>query len=186
MKLFKCQHCAQLIYFENNTCERCGDRLGYIAETATLSALEPQGDAWRTLAGGSKLYRFCANTAFDVCNWLIEADSPNAYCAACEHNRTIPDTGIQAYLIAWRKIEAAKHRLFYTLMQLELPLKPQNSGGRRLVFDFLAAGGRTEHHDRTRQRSDYACGRRSRRRRTREAAHDDARALSYAARPLPA
>jgi hypothetical protein len=144
MKLFKCQHCAQLIYFENNTCGRCGHRLGYIAETATLSALEPQGDAWRALAGGSKLYRFCANTAFDVCNWLIEADSPNAYCAACEHNRTVPDTSIQAYLVAWQKIEAAKHRLFYTLMQLELPLKPQNSGGRRLVFDFLAsapAGG---------------------------------------------
>jgi hypothetical protein len=144
MKLFKCQHCAQLIYFENNACERCGHRLGYIAETATLSALEPQDGAWRALAGDSKLYRFCANAGFGVCNWLIEADSPSAYCAACEHNRTVPDTSIQAYLTAWQRIEAAKHRLFYTLMQLGLPLKPQDSNGQRLIFDFLAsppAGG---------------------------------------------
>ena len=23
MKLFKCQHCGQLLYFENTVCERC-------------------------------------------------------------------------------------------------------------------------------------------------------------------
>jgi hypothetical protein len=24
MKLFKCQHCDQIIYFENHKCEKCG------------------------------------------------------------------------------------------------------------------------------------------------------------------
>ena len=139
MKLFKCQHCSQLIYFENNTCERCGYRLGYIAETATLSALEPQNGEWRSLAGGNKLYRFCANAEFGVCNWLIETSNADRFCTACRHNRIIPDTSIQRNLIAWRKIEAAKHRLFYTLMQLNLPLEPRESGGQRLIFDFLAS-----------------------------------------------
>ena len=40
MKLFECQHCAQVLYFENVRCEKCGHRLGYIAEANVLSALE--------------------------------------------------------------------------------------------------------------------------------------------------
>jgi hypothetical protein len=139
MKLFKCQHCGQLLYFENNTCEKCGHRLGYISETAVLSALEPEdATAWQALTKSGKRYRFCANAQFDVCNWLIEASSADTYCAACQHNRTVPDTSIQDNLIAWRKIEAAKHRLFYSLMKLGLPLENPKSG-ERLTFDFLAS-----------------------------------------------
>jgi hypothetical protein len=137
MKLFKCQHCGQLLHFENDVCERCSHRLGFIFETATLSALEPKADAWQALASDGKLFRFCDNAKFDVCNWLIGADAPEIYCTACRHNRTIPDTSVAAGLLAWRKIEAAKHRLFYTLMKLKLPLEPENIGGERLTFDFL-------------------------------------------------
>jgi hypothetical protein len=140
MKLFKCQHCEQLLYFENIVCEKCGFRLGFIPEIMTLSALEPEGDVWRALAIDKKTYRFCANTQFDVCNWMVEADAPDAYCAACRHNRTIPDTSIEDHLVAWRKIEVAKHRLFYTLMKLNLPLDGKTEDGHeRLVFDFLAS-----------------------------------------------
>jgi hypothetical protein len=142
MKLFKCQHCSQLLYFENTVCERCSHRLGFIAEVMNLSALEPaeNGQDWRSLAIDDKHYRFCANAEFDVCNWLVEAGVSDAYCDACRHNRTIPDTGIQDNVVAWRKIEIAKHRLFYTLMKLNLPLSEKTAnGGERLVFDFLAS-----------------------------------------------
>ena len=140
MKLFKCQHCEQLLYFENTACERCSRRLGFIPEIMNLSALEPQGDVWRALAVDKKLYRSCANAAYDVCNWMIEAEKPDRYCAACRHNRTVPDTGIADYVAAWRKIEMAKHRLFYTLMKLNLPLDECNpDGSMRLAFDFLAS-----------------------------------------------
>jgi hypothetical protein len=30
MKLFKCQHCGQLVYFENGHCETCSRKLGFI------------------------------------------------------------------------------------------------------------------------------------------------------------
>jgi hypothetical protein len=141
MKLFKCQHCGQIIYFENQKCEKCGRRLGYMPEAALLSALEPQENAWRALPANGRLYRFCANAEFDVCNWLVDVASDNSYCVCCEHNRTIPDVSIQANLIAWRKIEAAKHRLFYTLLKLRLPLAPADGiAGEKLIFDFLAAG----------------------------------------------
>jgi hypothetical protein len=61
---------------------------------------------------------------------------------------------VQANLIALRKIEAAKHQLFYTLLKLRLPLAPMDGiAGENLIFDFLATGqqgGRkvmTGHHD---------------------------------------
>jgi hypothetical protein len=139
MKLFKCQHCGQLLYFENTKCEKCGRRLGYIPPAETLSALEPEGELWRALAVPHRRYRFCANAQYDVCNWLIEAAAPEQYCAACRHNRIVPDTSIPDNLIAWRKIEDGKHRLFYTLMKLRLPLDHGFKDNReRLRFDFLA------------------------------------------------
>jgi hypothetical protein len=144
MKLFKCQACGQLLYFENTKCEKCGRRLGYIPNAETLSALEPEGgDVWRARAVKGKLYRFCANAAFDVCNWMIDASSSDTFCVACRHNHTIPDTSIDANVAAWRKIELAKHNLFYTLLKLKLPLDgraDQDEGIReRLAFDFLAS-----------------------------------------------
>jgi hypothetical protein len=140
MKLFKCQHCEQLLYFENIVCVKCSYRLGFIPEIMNMSAIEPDGDAWRALAIEKKRYRFCANAEYDVCNWMIEADTPQRYCVACQHNRIVPNTAIESNVIAWRKIEIAKHRLFYTLMKLDLPLEGRNSDGRtRLAFDFLAS-----------------------------------------------
>jgi hypothetical protein len=140
MKLFECQNCGQILYFENQTCVRCSRRLGYIPEVATLSALEWQDGAWRAIAVQDKLYRFCTNSAFHACNWLIESAVADTYCVACRHNRTIPDVMIPANLTAWRKIEAAKHRLFYSLLKLRLPLGPSRDGtGACLTFDFLSS-----------------------------------------------
>jgi hypothetical protein len=140
MKLFKCQVCGQLLYFENTRCERCSHRLGFIPQTSTLSALDPQDGNWRALAAAGGTFRFCANAEHDVCNWLVEAAAADKYCLSCRHNRTIPDVGVPDNLLAWRKIEAAKHRLFYTLLRLKLPLDdPPNAPDQALAFDFLAA-----------------------------------------------
>ena len=155
MDLFTCRHCGQRLYFENTRCERCGHRLGYLPETATLAALEPDGDApsagaasagashahaWRPiLAGpGAPARRFCENAIFDVCNWMVPAGSHDRFCAACRHNRTVPDLSRDGNLLRWRKLEEAKHRLFYTLLRLRLPMATrQDDPGFGLGFDFL-------------------------------------------------
>jgi len=51
----------------------------------------------------------------------------------------VPDTSVPENLVAWRKIEIAAHRLFYTLIKLKLPLDYGfNDDRERLTFDFLA------------------------------------------------
>jgi hypothetical protein len=177
MKLFECQHCGQMLYFENVRCEKCGHRLGYLAEANVLSALErparsgdasgdeaQSGEAWSGEAQGEsapgenapgesaecgetwcgpgargRSYRFCVNSAHDACNWLIRAESPDLYCAACRHNRTVPDLTQAGNIVAWRNLERAKHRLIYTLLRLRLPLNNRGDDPEHgLVFDFLA------------------------------------------------
>src|SRR5687768_9449554 len=113
MKLFECQHCGQALYFENTICVSCGRALGYLPHCENLSALEDDGGRWRALAESKGRYRYCANAAHEVCNWLVSADSAEGFCAACRHNRTIPDLTQLQNLAHWRKIELAKHRLFY-------------------------------------------------------------------------
>jgi hypothetical protein len=139
MKLFLCQHCSQLLYFENRQCQNCRHRLGYLPLVATLSALEPENNVWRALALPSGRYRFCANAQYDACNWLVSTDSSEDFCAACRYNRTIPDLGRKNNLERWRKFELAKHRLFYALIRLGLPLPSRAEDPEQgLVFDFLA------------------------------------------------
>ena len=140
MKLFECQNCGQALYFENTHCESCGLWLGYLPAKETVTALEDDAGRFRALADPNHgRYRYCANVQHGVCNWLIPEDSPDQFCAACRHNRTIPDLSIPQNLMNWRKIEGAKHRLFYTLLRLRLPLTTRDEdaeGG--LAFDFIA------------------------------------------------
>ena len=144
MKLFECQNCGQPLYFENTRCERCGLSLGYLPDHETITALKPAADVpaaepkvFRALFDGES-YRFCANAAYDVCNWLVPSAKEDTYCAACRHNRMIPDLSLAENVERWRALEVAKHRLFYTLFQLGLPAETQAENPKGLAFQFLA------------------------------------------------
>ena len=140
MKLFRCQVCDNIVYFENRTCGRCGHRLGYLPELEIMAALEPAGgESWTPLAGDSGPRRFCANADYDVCNWLTTAEGQDRLCVACRHNDTIPDISQPTHLTAWRDIELAKHRLFYSLLRWKLPLETRaENPAHGLMFEFLA------------------------------------------------
>ena len=144
MKLFQCQNCGQPLHFENTRCERCGLPLGYLPHHETITALKPapsksgsEQKVWMALADQAA-YRFCANASYDVCNWLVPAATADAFCAACRHNRTIPDLSLADNLVKWRALEVAKHRLFYTLLQLHLSLATKSESPNGLAFEFLA------------------------------------------------
>ena len=145
MKLFDCQFCSQTVYFENTRCESCGHMLGYVAEDQNMYAIV------RTGADGSsdiqikddtsRTFKFCANARYDVCNWLVPIDGED-FCIACRHNHTIPDLAKPGNQNLWRLIEIAKHRLFYTLLELKLPLITRTEDREEgLVFEFMADQG---------------------------------------------
>jgi hypothetical protein len=140
MKLFECQNCGQPLYFENTRCESCGYALGYLPARETVTALSPDAGLWTALAAPCQRHRYCANATHGVCNWLVPADTADQFCAACRHNRTIPDLTQSDSLAHWRLIEVAKHRLFYTLLKLRLPLATKAEEPEGLTFDFLADG----------------------------------------------
>ncbi len=138
MRLFECQNCRQVLFFENKTCGRCGDRLGFIPEDVTISALEEAGPVWKALGSPDREWRFCANAEYSVCNWLVPAASAARFCVACRHNRMVPDLSEKANWDSWAKMELAKHRLFYTLLRLGLPTPSRvENPANGLVFDFL-------------------------------------------------
>jgi hypothetical protein len=143
MKLFECQSCGQILYFENTRCERCGHILGYLPDRSVLSALTAKGGGrWRPLEVPAEEFRFCANAVHNVCNWLVPAGGMDAFCRACRLNRTIPDLEAAGNLLLWQRLEAAKHRLVYGLLRLGLPLSDRFGDAQRgLAFDFLAGSG---------------------------------------------
>jgi hypothetical protein len=116
-----------------------------LPDRGTISALEPLPDGgWQALATKARRYRFCKNQEFGVCNWMVPARGKEEFCAACRHNQTIPDLTLPENIELWRKLEIAKHRLFYTLLKLGLPLANRADDPEHgLAFDFLAEASQT-------------------------------------------
>ncbi len=139
MKLFECQNCGQLIYFENTQCERCGHALGFLPSLAVMTALRANGDgSYTPLAEPSRTVSYCANRLHGACNWLIGAHA-DPLCRACTLNRTIPDLTQPENLRRWQRVEIAKHRLVYSLLRLGLPIQSKTEAPETgLAFDFLA------------------------------------------------
>jgi hypothetical protein len=142
MKIFNCQSCRQLIFFENVQCIRCKHTLGYLPDVGVLSALEPSGEGrWRALApeAGDRLYKMCRNYSEEaVCNWMLDASDSASLCLACRHNRTIPDLSVPENRAYWQRLETAKRRLIYGLMNLGLPLLCKREDPERgLAFAFM-------------------------------------------------
>ena len=140
MKLFQCQKCGQLLYFENTRCESCGLALGYLPADGILSALEPRGgDIWEPLTQRGCTYRYCANAFYGVCNWMTPMEESRRYCLACQLNRTIPDLSDPANRQRWWLLEGVKHRLVYSMLRLGLPFAAKGDNpATGLAFDFLS------------------------------------------------
>ncbi|MBR0933419.1 putative zinc-binding metallopeptidase [Bradyrhizobium jicamae] len=138
MKIFSCQSCGNVLYFENRSCGRCGHKLGYDPDRDTLVALKSDRPGFRTVERSGRRF-FCSNASQDACNWLLLEGQDDGFCLACRHNGTVPDLSIPSNLIGWRELEAAKHSLFYSLLRWRLPLRTRAEDSRHgLVFNFLA------------------------------------------------
>jgi hypothetical protein len=124
MKLFSCQSCAQTLFFDNSLCTRCGHALAFLPDALELSALEPAEEGVFTALANQRRYRLCKNAIeHRVCTWAVPAESEDSFCVSCLLNVEIPNVSEPSALAAWTKLEAAKRRLLFSLMQLGLPLE---------------------------------------------------------------
>jgi len=139
MKHYSCSVCANTIYFENSLCLSCQNPLGFDPSQLSMLTLKHHTNAiYQNRAENGLTYRYCKNSQEGNCNWLIKADSPNAYCIACELNRTIPPLTKPEYKKKWTKIEMSKHRLIYSLLRFNLPVnKKTNNSENGIAFDFM-------------------------------------------------
>jgi hypothetical protein len=143
MKVFHCDHCQQLVFFENVRCVKCDHLLAYLPDLADVGFLEPAGaDRWRSPARGAtgRVYRQCQNYSREnVCNWAVAAADSNPLCRSCRLTRVIPDLSRPGHKQAWYRLEVAKRRLIYTLLALKLPVVNRTEDpAQGLAFEFLA------------------------------------------------
>jgi len=130
MRAFTCEHCGQLLFFENSLCLRCGASLGFVPSRRALMVpdrhpemhLEP-----------------CGNQAVAACNWMLEPDSvpwggaQPTLCRSCGLTRTRPADFATDDLAQFAVAERAKRRLLFGLLDLGLPI------GDDLRFDLLSS-----------------------------------------------
>jgi len=152
MRIFHCDHCGQAIFFENTFCGKCGHKLAYLPDLLVIASLDPASGRSSEVGGPlptlwtspiprakGKSYRLCNNyTQYNVCNWAIPADDPATLCQSCQLTHVIPDLSSSINNELWCRLEIAKRRLVYSLLEFKLPIAPktrENLMG--LEFRFL-------------------------------------------------
>ena len=143
MKVFHCDHCDQLVFFENTQCVACGHTLAFLPDLMDVGSLDPEpagADRFTSPLAPGRADRLCGNyVQHNVCNWAVVADDPNPLCESCRLTRVIPDLTAPGTADAWYRLEMAKRRVIYTLKSLGLSINPPaRSGAPGLEFLFLA------------------------------------------------
>ena len=140
MKLFSCQGCGQLLYFENVRCENCGRALGYLPDITEISALDAKPDGgWTALAAPRRGLQILHEQRRRACatGWCRPTAARN-FAPPAATTAPFPTCRCRATSELWGKLETAKHRLFYSLLRLGLPLENRNDDPEHgLAFDFL-------------------------------------------------
>lgn len=139
MKLFQCGNCNTIVFFENHSCEKCKSKLGFLVKDLSIIALNPNLSEWSLWQQDNQTYRYCDNHKHGVCNWLVVVESASKLCKACELNTIIPNLNSDQNKEKWAKLESAKHRLIFQILQLQLPLESKlESKDFGLGFNFLS------------------------------------------------
>ena len=139
MKIFHCGHCDQLVFFENTRCVNCGHTLAYLPDRTDVGALEPDGGRPLAVAlggRGGREYRLCPNYSEAE---RLQLGGPRrrpepvlpVVPADPDHPRPEPARHPRG---AGRALEAAKRRLIYSLLCLDLPIATQGRGPRRAAW----------------------------------------------------
>lgn len=144
MKTFRCTRCRQSVFFENVRCLGCDAPLGFLPSTLSMQTFCLADDgSWRAVNQGppeaTATWRPCSNYhRHHVCNWMVPVEDANELCASCRYTTVIPDISQPGNLGLWHRLEQAKRRLLYSLVELRLPLPDwQRTPTGTLAFRFM-------------------------------------------------
>ena len=145
MRTYSCA-CGNQLYFENSRCLRCDSELAFCPACRCLAplALEPTGLYRCGHSGcGAELIKCDNYRRHQVCNrairWRALGGPQERLCDCCRYNRVIPDLSEAGNLNRWRRLEAAKRRMFYGLDLLGLRYgKAEDGFAPPLSFEFKA------------------------------------------------
>jgi hypothetical protein len=140
MRVFACDSCGQLVFFDNSQCLRCNSPLGYVHERRDVVSLtEVTPDHLVDMGEPVRAWRRCATQGVTGCNWLVPAGS-NALCESCVLTRTRPADDDDEGMAEFRHGEMAKRRLIFQLAELGLPIARRDErAGKGLAFDLLSS-----------------------------------------------
>lgn len=93
---------------------------GPVPTVAPAGNVDASGGVPAAPAGTAPAWKFCGNLHACGCNWLLPADSANTLCDACATTRTIPPLAAPQSQLRWQRVEIAKRRLLFTLLDLSL------------------------------------------------------------------
>lgn len=137
MRSFTCDHCGQVVFFENDLCLRCSSPLGYVHERGEVIALTDVDGRLVELSDPTLTWQRCATRPVTGCNWLVP---DGGMCFSCELTRTRPADGDQVGMAELVRAEQAKRRLLFQLGQLRIPVIPRDESlGVGLAFDLLSS-----------------------------------------------
>ena len=135
-ELFDAMHVAARLFFENDQCLKCKQKVGFRADDMTMVTMAAADVAQ------------CRNwIEYDACNWFVAGVPSGDYCISCTLNEVVPDLADPQRRALWVETERAKRRLIFTLLELRLPLfgAHDKSGLRfRLLADQRVDTGEVE------------------------------------------
>ncbi len=123
MRAFSCPVCGRLVSFESERCLQCGHELGFDWGSLQIVALHARPR--------------CAGHEHAGCNGLVGQDGD--WCASCALTRTRPADGDRAGMQGLLRAEAAKRRLVFELLELDLPVVGWREREGGLAFDLLSS-----------------------------------------------
>ena len=142
MRVFHCDHCGHLLFFENTTCVACGHLVAYLPDLRLVGSLDRAEDGvWKSpLDKAPAPYRLCRNYETEqVCNCAIADVDDNDLSHSCRLTRVTPALDVPGHREAWYRLEVAKRRLLVTVFALGLPVTVRHEDTEHgLAFEFKA------------------------------------------------
>ena len=145
VRTFACDTCGAQVAFENVRCLTCGSPLAFSSSALRVVVLKITSDGIREFRpDAGPVERPCANEQIAVCNWLAVDGAANGLCLSCRLTRTRPADSETDARGAFVRAEAAKRRLVYQLLDLDLPVLPwMDDPTRGLAVDLLSSRDRS-------------------------------------------